>query len=285
VSADPFVQAPYHSQSLNRYSYVWNNPLTLVDPSGFGTCGVNGEDFSNGYFCGFDQHMLEHKDRLWASETLGSAQGWIYEGSNDPQLPVSAAAAEAFGTRSEGLSPAPLAQQAAPREVENYAALSATGLCSFMPEDCFTGISRDELDRIQQDRLNAGLFSLPVPPLFQGSKWGIGAVRAWWISRWVSKLPFKSGEYIIREFQTSAGILDVGAQANIVGRTLHLEGIAVYPRGAKAFNLGMREMLKVRAQLAAEARALGFHELRITGIRLTGANPGKLPDVIIDLTK
>jgi hypothetical protein len=29
---DLFVQAPYHSQSLNRYSYVWNNPLTLVDP-------------------------------------------------------------------------------------------------------------------------------------------------------------------------------------------------------------------------------------------------------------
>jgi RHS repeat-associated protein len=26
LSPDPFVQAPYHSQSLNRYSYVWNNP-------------------------------------------------------------------------------------------------------------------------------------------------------------------------------------------------------------------------------------------------------------------
>lgn len=35
LSPDPFVQAPYHSQSLNRYSYVWNNPLSLVDPSGF----------------------------------------------------------------------------------------------------------------------------------------------------------------------------------------------------------------------------------------------------------
>jgi RHS repeat-associated protein len=37
LSPDPFVQAPYHSQSLNRYSYVWNNPLSLVDPSGFQT--------------------------------------------------------------------------------------------------------------------------------------------------------------------------------------------------------------------------------------------------------
>ena len=36
ASADPFVQAPFYSQSLNRYAYVWNNPLTLIDPSGFG---------------------------------------------------------------------------------------------------------------------------------------------------------------------------------------------------------------------------------------------------------
>ncbi|HEC84313.1 MAG TPA: hypothetical protein ENI48_03590 [Thioploca sp.] len=35
LSADPFVQAPTFSQSLNRYSYVMNNPLSLVDPSGF----------------------------------------------------------------------------------------------------------------------------------------------------------------------------------------------------------------------------------------------------------
>jgi RHS repeat-associated protein len=35
VSADPFVQAPHYSQSLNRYAYVWNNPLALTDPSGF----------------------------------------------------------------------------------------------------------------------------------------------------------------------------------------------------------------------------------------------------------
>ncbi len=31
ISPDPLVQAPYYSQSLNRYSYVWNNPASLVD--------------------------------------------------------------------------------------------------------------------------------------------------------------------------------------------------------------------------------------------------------------
>jgi len=35
LQADPFVQDPTHSQSLNRYSYAWNNPLNATDPSGF----------------------------------------------------------------------------------------------------------------------------------------------------------------------------------------------------------------------------------------------------------
>lgn len=34
VQADPFVQDPTNSQSLNRYSYLWNNPLNATDPSG-----------------------------------------------------------------------------------------------------------------------------------------------------------------------------------------------------------------------------------------------------------
>jgi RHS repeat-associated protein len=35
LQADPFVQAPKNSQSLNRYSYVLNNPLGYTDPSGY----------------------------------------------------------------------------------------------------------------------------------------------------------------------------------------------------------------------------------------------------------
>ncbi|QSQ12250.1 RHS repeat-associated core domain-containing protein [Myxococcus landrumensis] len=35
LTPDPVVQAPFASQSLNRYSYVFNNPLRYVDPSGF----------------------------------------------------------------------------------------------------------------------------------------------------------------------------------------------------------------------------------------------------------
>ena len=35
LQADPFVQEPFNTQSLNRYSYVINNPLAYTDPSGF----------------------------------------------------------------------------------------------------------------------------------------------------------------------------------------------------------------------------------------------------------
>jgi RHS repeat-associated protein len=35
LSADRYIQAPYNTQSFNRYSYVWNNPLKYTDPSGW----------------------------------------------------------------------------------------------------------------------------------------------------------------------------------------------------------------------------------------------------------
>jgi hypothetical protein len=35
TTADPIMQAPFWSQGLNRYAYVFNDPVNSVDPSGF----------------------------------------------------------------------------------------------------------------------------------------------------------------------------------------------------------------------------------------------------------
>jgi RHS repeat-associated protein len=44
ISADPIVPEPGNPQSLNRYSYVYNNPLRYVDPSGHALWPGDGGD-------------------------------------------------------------------------------------------------------------------------------------------------------------------------------------------------------------------------------------------------
>jgi RHS repeat-associated protein len=39
ISADPYIPDPGNTQAFNRYSYVYNNPLSYTDPSGFTPIG------------------------------------------------------------------------------------------------------------------------------------------------------------------------------------------------------------------------------------------------------
>jgi RHS repeat-associated protein len=48
LSPDPFVTQPGYTQSFNRYAYVYNNPLSNTDPSGFCVPGQNGGTRLNG---------------------------------------------------------------------------------------------------------------------------------------------------------------------------------------------------------------------------------------------
>ena len=82
LSADPYVQAPLHSQSLNRYSYVWNNPLSLVDPSGFE--GGSPADGGGKWLC----RNGNCSDVLW----------WLFRGqANDYSQVISAAERDPCG--------------------------------------------------------------------------------------------------------------------------------------------------------------------------------------------
>ncbi len=60
LSPDPFVQAPFNTQNYNRYSYVWNNPLSMVDPSGY---------FCRGGSSSWDNYVKGNADKASAFNT------------------------------------------------------------------------------------------------------------------------------------------------------------------------------------------------------------------------
>ncbi|WP_342379316.1 FG-GAP-like repeat-containing protein [Myxococcus stipitatus] len=76
LSPDPYVQAPILGQSYNRYSYVFNNPLNFVDPSGFSGLSLTsqgGVAFYDGQRAwGFEVIDITAPEADW----LGLSGGW-----------------------------------------------------------------------------------------------------------------------------------------------------------------------------------------------------------------
>jgi RHS repeat-associated protein len=70
ISPDPMMQAARFSQAYNRYGYVLNNPLRLVDPNGF--------DFW-GDAWGWVTDTFWNKPTKWGQEQLQKAGRWLQE--------------------------------------------------------------------------------------------------------------------------------------------------------------------------------------------------------------
>lgn len=66
LSVDPYIQSPFNSQSANAYSYIMNNPLSGVDPSGYWARSPD-----NSRQCFGDEACQEARDQ----EFLGGAAG------------------------------------------------------------------------------------------------------------------------------------------------------------------------------------------------------------------
>jgi RHS repeat-associated protein len=79
LNADPFIQAPGNSQSFNRYSYVINNPVSLVDPSGYIFGAIRrGANYLGGRLAQFDDYQRVRTD---------SASAWLRkEVAKNPEI-------------------------------------------------------------------------------------------------------------------------------------------------------------------------------------------------------
>ncbi|WP_160060588.1 RHS repeat-associated core domain-containing protein [Psychromonas sp. L1A2] len=67
MSADPEIQAPFMTNSFNRYSYVMNNPLKYTDPTGF-----SWESFSNAVTSAVSRAWSSFKNSFGGTSTSAS---------------------------------------------------------------------------------------------------------------------------------------------------------------------------------------------------------------------
>jgi RHS repeat-associated protein len=69
MGADNYVQSPYFSQSYNRYSYVWNNPMSYTDPSGDVAWVAAGIGFVVGAYLGGSVANNSYNPAQWSFES------------------------------------------------------------------------------------------------------------------------------------------------------------------------------------------------------------------------
>lgn len=94
------------------------------------------------------------------------------------------------------------------------------------------------------------------------------------------------GQLFERRFEVKGSSVELLAEVEITGATLHLRDIAIFPAGAERTTLGATAILRVlRRELLPEIRSHGFARLRITGTRLSGAGPGRKVDITIELSE
>jgi hypothetical protein len=93
----------------------------------------------------------------------------------------------------------------------------------------------------------------------------------------------RNGQRVQQFVETTAGQLEVSYKVAVDGARLTLSNFSVFPVTTDRLNVGAAQMLNLTRQLIEAAKAQGFEQLRITGYRVSGADPGHMFDVVKNL--
>jgi RHS repeat-associated protein len=174
VSADPIIQEPEFSQSLNRYSYVWNNPFNKTDPTGFEGCQA-------GYYAAGYENCQHYDPKSACNTLIASCEKIILHEDEDVLTPARRNLAEyritrainellASGGNSDELSAAQVSSGiragiAACNSAISGGAVSPSGSCisdKIINQVQSRGQSQlNRPDRAYQDYLGKNVFVLP----------------------------------------------------------------------------------------------------------------------------
>ena len=88
----------------------------------------------------------------------------------------------------------------------------------------------------------------------------------------------RDGAIYRHPMDTPAGKIRTWATVSVEGSTVTLNDVSIYPEkpGAPALALGLRELVRLRDEVAANAALAGYETLRITAVR-TDRHPGCRP--------
>lgn len=100
LSPDPFVPDPLNTQSYNRYSYVMNNPLTWIDPSGYEEDAMPTITVTGSRIFPWEDYSFDYFVALLYLNPAGFGVGGADSGDL-PEVVVS-------GTRPQGAAPEPI---------------------------------------------------------------------------------------------------------------------------------------------------------------------------------
>ena len=87
-----------------------------------------------------------------------------------------------------------------------------------------------------------------------------------------------------RSYKIGDETIELLAEVEIDGSTLHLRDVAVFPAGTRRADVGAAAVLRVlRSELLPELRSFGYTLVRITGTRLSGSGPGRSLDLTVEI--